>query len=46
MFEGNSNIQRAIVFQGVAPLALMKQAHINRSTEKQEKKARMEDYLI
>ena len=36
MVEGNSNIQRAIVFQGVAPLALMKQAHINRSTEKQE----------
>jgi hypothetical protein len=30
--------------KGVALLALMKQAHINRSTEKQEKKARMEDY--
>ncbi len=32
--------------KGVALLAVMKLAHINRSTEKQEKKARMVDYLI
>jgi hypothetical protein len=46
MAEGNNKIQRAIVFQGGGALgARMKQARINRSTQKQKKKVRMVDYL-
>ena len=44
--KGNSNIQRAIVFQGGGALGAYELAHINIFTEKQEKKARMVDYLI
>jgi hypothetical protein len=48
----NCNLKIIVIFKGklsskgVALLALMKLAHINGSTEKQEKKARMVHYLI